>query len=138
MNPKTLAASGGAVAAASLVGLMQVLGPSCPRTDACLTWLPPTEYTNNAPIPAGTVIDYFVYRDTKLVVTPPIRGIAGQPMAYNLRLEPPGFRSYTVAAIVATKVSAPSSPPATKLIRAPAPTEGAIEAPTDGGIEDVP
>lgn len=106
---------------------------SCPSSQACLTWSAPTQFTDSTSIPSSATITYRIYRRTG---TGPL--VALQPdistRAATLANQPRGSNSYYVTAIVGGAESAPSNV-VVKTIRFGGPTEGAIEAPTDGAIE---
>lgn len=130
---------GGGIAAVAAVGaaMFAALAPEeCPRTAACLSWTPPTTYTDNTPIPADKTITYTVYRGTtaeNVGATP-----VGTTTARTMIVPNPSNTTQTYFfAVTATVDGAQSSlsNTASKLVRAPGPTDGRIEGPTDGGIE---
>lgn len=131
---------GGVGAIAGMLAMVALIDEPCPgsnpRRDACLCWQPPTQYENQTNIPATQVLTYRIYRDNALVTFPEISQAGPAQICRNLANEPPGEHAYQVTAAQANEESQRSNT-ATKFIRAPAPTEGAIEAPTDGGIEDL-
>lgn len=129
---------GGATAALGVAALaaFNALTPSCPRTAACLSWTPPTQYTDNTPIPAGKAITYTVYRGT----TPETIGATpvGTTSATSMIVPNTSGQTQTYYfAVTATVDGAQSalSNSASKLVRAPGPTDGRIEGPSDGAIE---
>lgn len=87
-----------------------------PRDQARLTWTAPTQYTDNTPIVAGTVLTFTVYRDGTANCTT-TGSVAGQ-LALTV-----GTHSWTVTARVGTGPESPQSASASKTI--PAPTPGA-------------
>lgn len=99
---------------------------ACPGSSACLYWQASTQWTDGTPI--TTEVTYTVFRGSIAVGTTKL-------LALILGPEPTGNQCYTVTATAEGKTSVPSNQ-ACKLIRPAAPTEGAIEAPSDGGIED--
>lgn len=128
---------GVAVVAAAGAALFAALAPNeCPRTAACLSWTPPAQYTDNTPIPAGKAITYTVYRGT----TPETIGATpvGTTSATSMIVPNTSGQTQTYYfAVTATVDGAQSalSNSASKLVRAPGPTDGRIEGPSDGAIE---
>lgn len=120
--------AGGTVLAGAAL-LQQLATPSCPSTDVCLSWTPPTKFTDGTAIPSGTAITYKVYRDggssSIAVVT-----------ASSTRIpnEPRGTHQYVVTATVGAAESENSSA-VSKTIRFAGPSNGSLERPTDGAIE---
>lgn len=99
--------------------------PPYPSTDACLSWTAPTQNTDGSPITG--LLAYRVYRDGVYMTTT-------TALFLDMKMQPPGNRCYFVTAVVGSMESAPSATNC-KLIRLPAPTNGSIEAPTEGSFE---
>lgn len=106
-----------------------------PATVACLTWVAPTTYTNGAPIPAGKVITYTVYRGTAAnAITERIGTTTALTMTVPNNRNRTETQFFNVTATV-DSVESDRSNSASKLVRAPGPTDGRIESPSDGAIE---
>lgn len=138
---------GGGLAAAAAVGagLFAALAPQdCPRSSACINWKPVTTY-ECTPIPPATTcigepitlpVTYSVYRGDAANA---INTLVGTTTALELVMPNPTKETRTFYFAVTAKVAlseSKKSNSASKLVRAPGPTDGRIEGPTDGGIED--
>lgn len=131
------AAVSGVAAALGVAALatFQALTPSCPATAACLSWTAPTQYTDGSAIPAGKVITYTVYRGVAAnAVNERIGTTTALNMVVNNNRRTTETQFFNVTASV-DAVESERSGTASKLVRAPGPTEGRIEGPTDGAIE---
>lgn len=100
-------------------------GPPFASTDACLSWSAPTQYTDGTPVTKP--VSYRVYRDGVLAATT-------TQLFHEFKNEASGQRCYYVTAVVESVESLPSGT-GCKLVRPAAPTDGGIEAPTDGSFE---
>lgn len=115
---------------ASCTGKAEAAAVSSGPRNALLSWGAVTTFTDGSTISAP--VTYRVYA-----------GLQGAPMALITELpaltlllqnQPLGVMCYRVTA-VANAVESDSSTTLCKTMRPPAPTEGAVEAPTDGAIE---
>lgn len=118
-----------AIALVALLSVSTHVAPAAaPVGSTALSWTPPTQFTDNTLIPVGTTITYRVYRDGVFVTQTTNR-------TQQLVTEPTGPRCYHVTANIVGYGESTASVQACKTVRIPGPTEGSIEAPTDGGIE---
>lgn len=99
--------------------------PPYPSTEVCLRWSAPTQYTNGSPI--TTPLTYRIYVDGVAVAET-------SALYYRVTNLRSGTRSFNVTALTNGQESAPSGT-GYKTIRPAAPTDGTIEAPTDGSFE---
>jgi hypothetical protein len=122
------------VAAAALLCSSLAYGQqlTCKSSEACLSWTPPTRYSDGTNIAPGTAITYRIYRQTNGIMTALPNTTAGT--AIKLLNQPRGEQCYAVTAIIGGSESVLSNM-GCKQIRFPGPTDGGIERPTDGGIE---
>lgn len=107
----------------------------CAANIACVSWIASAGYTNNTPYPAGTVVQYVV----KLVSSTGtvIRDLGSTTsLSYTAKGLPKGSRCFAVVARV-QGIDSTLSNVTCKVIRFPAPSDGKIEAPTDGAIEPI-
>ena len=106
---------------------------TCTSSQACIAWRASPGWESGGPFSPGTVVTYNVYAQPENG-TPVMRG---STTGLEIRIVglPPGKYFFFVRASVAG-VESINSNLATKVIRFPGPTDGAIEAPTDGGIEN--
>lgn len=109
---------------------------ACPRTSACISYPAVTKWTTGETVAADVVVSYEIYR----------QGTAGprittKALSVELQRQPAGRQCYYMVAIFSKDgvdyVSSPSAitDKTCKLIRSAAPTDGAIERPTDGALE---
>lgn len=105
---------------------------TCKSSEACLSWTPPTHYTDGTAIPANAAMTYRIYRRTNTIMTALPNTTAGTSI--KLINQPRGEQCYAVTAIIGGSESVLSNI-GCKMIRFPGPTDGGIERPTDGGIE---
>jgi hypothetical protein len=134
MSLKTKAVGGSVLGAVVGGAALLLLNPgACNNTEACLSWSA-SKYSDNSTIPPDVTVLYTVYRSPN----PGLLGsmIVTQTTARQLKVTglPPGVWYFAVAASVDGMQSALSTA-VSKQIRKPAPTDGAIERPTDGALE---
>lgn len=105
-----------------------------PSDRACIKWTPPTLNTDGSSLTnlAGFRI-YYGQSPTALTLTMQINS----PTQNTQVIVPPsrGTWYFAIAAFATTGAESARSNVASKIIRFPGPTDGAIEAPTDGSIE---
>jgi hypothetical protein len=104
---------------------------ACPSSSACLSWRASTRWLDINGVDAGPItseVTYILYRGDFAIGSTKLLAIIFGP-------EPVGNQCYRVIAMAEGKTSSFSTQTC-KLIRPAAPTEGAIEAPTDGSIEN--
>lgn len=133
---------GGGIAAVAAVGAAMFAAlapePPCPATMACLSWQASPGWDNGTSYAPGTVVTYKVFRTLKQPPSTDVPKLVGTTTALSMRV--PNDRNITetqwfyVVAEVNTLESVPSNS-ASKLVRAPGPTDGRIEGPSDGAIE---
>jgi hypothetical protein len=125
----------GAAAVIALGGATALFAPgSCNRTEACLSWQAPTRYTDGTTIPSTKTISYTVYKSQNAATLGAVAQGTTQAREMKITGLAPGTWYFAVTASVDGMPSVLSNT-GSKLIRKPAPTEGAIEAPSDGAIE---
>jgi hypothetical protein len=103
---------------------------ACPNTIACVDFTPPTTYEGGAPIPAVKIAQMTCHIWAALQGSTK-RDVAVLPCANrtaSLTGLPTGMNCFQVTAQLDGVMSAPSNE-SCKRIRAPAPTDGAIEDP---------
>ncbi len=105
---------------------------ACPSTDACIAWKVSPGYTDGSKYPAGTSLQYRVYRVKDATTGTLLATVTS--LSFTAKNEPRGVQCY-VLTTVANGEEGPSSPKSCKTIRFSGPTQGAIEAPTNGAIE---
>ena len=119
-------------ATALLIGGSASAQTSCPSNDVCFTIGAVTTYVGGTPIPATKVVSYRIYRETSPgTFVSALTTLSLTPVLVN---EPRGLQCYVATAIVDNVESARTSK-VCKTVRLPAPTDGKIEAPSDGAIE---
>lgn len=126
-NAAIVAGFGGVVAA--IGGAMALLtGPSCNYTEACFSWDAPVRYTDGSTIPANKTILYTVYKSRSAATLGSV--IDRRTTSRNVKLTglTPGMWYFGVTATV-DDIQSSLSNTSSKLIRKPAPTDGAIETP---------
>lgn len=117
----------------AMAAFAQVHTLVCTSSQACIAWAPSSGWADGTPYPSGTIVTYYVYSQADN--QPPV--LRGTTTGLELKIVglPPGPHWFFVRAMVATAESANSNT-APKTIRFPGPTDGSIEAPTNGGIEN--
>lgn len=114
---------------------------TCKGTEACVRWAPSAGWNNGpgkpiTPYAAGVVVSYNVYSYT---VAKPARVLRAVTQGTEVKITglAPGETKFVVKVLASTTTSvSDDSPIASKIIRLAAPTDGKIERPTDGGIEN--
>lgn len=115
--------------------IAKVAQPSSGPRAALLVWQAPTKFVNETDIPGSPPIQYRVYRGISETA-------CGAQLQYTEALtmlldnQPLGKQCYCVSAVwVPTAEESEKTGPSCKTMRIAAPTEGAIEKPSDGSIE---
>lgn len=107
--------------------------PKVPSDRACVHWTPPTKNTDGSTL--TNLSGYRIYFGT----SPSALTLVAPTGASNVEatIIPPkvGTWYFAVAAVASTGAESAKTNPVSKLIRLPAPTDGAIEKPSDGSIE---
>lgn len=135
MKPATKVVGGLSAGLIGAAALFSALAPGeCPRTAACLSWTPPATFIDGSAITAP--ITYNVYRGptadaaglTRVATTN-----ATSIVIPNSTQQTQTFYFAVTASVNGVESSLSNS--AYKLLRAPGPTDGRIEGPSDGAIE---
>lgn len=127
---KLVAGSGVALAAGAALLVQQLAAPApCPSTDVCLSWAASTKYEDGTSIAASKVVTYKAYRENPRTLI-----ASTQSLATRVGGQPRGVQSYVVTATVDGAESKDGAR-VSKTIRFAGPSNGSIEAPSDGGIE---
>lgn len=130
ISSKTKVGVGVAAAGAAALLIQQLASPPpCASSEVCLTWVASDKYEDGTLIPAGKTITYKAYRDTPRTVIATTTALAAR-----VPNQPRGVQYYFVTATVDGSESKDSGR-MPKTIRFSGPTQGAIEAPTDGAVE---
>lgn len=119
----------------------QVFTHTCNGTELCVAWKQITTYNNGASIPPNKVVVYSVFS-----VGDSIQRAQTTTLDVKITGLKPGNRCVVVLAQVmgdglmgTPDDPGPQSDPSSskcKMIKLPAPSDGRIESPTDGGIEN--
>lgn len=121
------------VLAVVLLACSGLAAAACPGHVVCIEWRASTGWSDGTPFAAGTVPLYKVYRRAK-DGGPVTMVLSTTALEATLTNEPRGSQCYVVTATVDGKESLYSNE-GCKLVRIAAPTDGSIEAPSEGAIE---
>lgn len=134
------------VGAILLLLVCSVSHAACPAGQTCLGWTGDGGYTDGKPIPADYTVTYTVWNGAKGGPYATLFAYNGSPtqvMQVSFAQPPLAKRCFVVTATALTpdttgkltaQTSAYSGETCSK-VAPPAPTDGRIEAPTDGSIE---
>lgn len=103
---------------------------------ACLEWGAPTKYVDGTSIPTNKTISYRVYRSREAATVGAFPAEQTNSTTITIAGLAVGSWCFAVTATVDGRESSLSGI-ACKTIRFRAPTDGAIESPSDGAIEDL-
>lgn len=106
---------------------------TCTSSQACVAWRAAPGWSDGTPFAAGTQVSYNVYSQMGNQV-PVLRGTT-QGLEIRIVGLPPGRHFFFIRTVVGL-VESLNSNIAEKMIRFPGPTDGSIEAPRDGAIEN--
>lgn len=101
--------------------------------DVCFVVERPTKNTDGTTLPASTSLIYKVYRGES--GKPKVFIAQSAALTFCIPKQPAGIQCYELTAVDATGES-PHTNQACKIVRFPGPSDGKIESPSDGAIED--